>query len=71
MIWVTEDRILCFEFEDGSGGSDWPIDEAWRPPVPLAPAENATGTFNAVPIVLVGVVTAVLVVGSLLAFRRR
>ena len=48
MIWVTHDlrphdfgppggavlmtRMLCFEFADGSGGSGWPVDEAWRPP---------------------------------------
>jgi hypothetical protein len=48
MIWVTHDlrphdfgppggpvlmtRMLCFEFADGTGGSGWPVDEAWRPP---------------------------------------
>jgi hypothetical protein len=48
MIWVTRDlrphdvgppggpvemtRMLCFEFADGSGGSGWPVDEAWQPP---------------------------------------
>jgi hypothetical protein len=48
MIWVTHDlrphdfgppggailmtRMLCFEFADGSGGSGWPVDEAWQPP---------------------------------------
>jgi hypothetical protein len=50
MIWVTHDlrphdagppggpvqmtRMLCFEFADGSGGSGWPVDEAWQPPDP-------------------------------------
>ena len=71
MIWVTEDHTLCFEFNDGSGGSDWPIEEAWLPPVPLAAAATASGPLNVILIVLVGVVTAVLAVGSLLAFRRR
>ena len=48
MIWVTRDlkeydrgepggpveliRMLCFEFDDGSGGSEWPVDPDWRPP---------------------------------------
>ena len=50
MIWVTHDlkeydrgepggpveltRMLCFEFADGTGGSGWPVDEAWQPPAP-------------------------------------
>ena len=48
MIWVTHDlkeydrgepggpvelvRMLCFEFDDGSGGSEWPVDPGWQPP---------------------------------------
>lgn len=48
MIWVTRDllpfdagapggevemtRMLCFQFADGSGGTDWPINPAWQPP---------------------------------------
>ena len=48
MIWVTHDlrphdagppggpvqmtRMLCFEFADGTGGSGWPVDDAWQPP---------------------------------------
>jgi hypothetical protein len=24
--------MLCFEFEDGGGGSLWPVSDAWRPP---------------------------------------
>ena len=48
MIWVTHNlkpwghgepggpvdmtRMLCFEFADGSGGSEWPVDAAWQPP---------------------------------------
>ena len=47
-IWVTHDllphdsgapggavemtRMLCFQFADGSGGSGWPVGEAWEPP---------------------------------------
>ena len=48
MIWVTHSlkpwdrgepggavemtRMLCFEFADGSGGSEWPVDADWQPP---------------------------------------
>jgi hypothetical protein len=48
MIWVTHDlkaydrgepggpvemtRMMCFEFDDGTGGSEWPVDADWQPP---------------------------------------
>ncbi|HSK93363.1 MAG TPA: hypothetical protein VLA76_04820 [Candidatus Angelobacter sp.] len=77
-IWVTQDpvpfdaaepggsRMLCFEFEDGSGGSEWPIDAEWSPPgSPGGPAEVGL----AIPLMLIGLL-AVVVVGTL-AFRRR
>jgi hypothetical protein len=48
MIWVTHDlkeydpgepggpvvmtRMMCFEFDDGTGGSEWPVDASWQPP---------------------------------------
>jgi hypothetical protein len=36
MIWITGGtaRMMCFEFEDGSGGTEWPVDSGWQPPVP-------------------------------------
>jgi hypothetical protein len=84
MIWVTRDpvpfdagdhagsRMLCFEFEDGSGGSEWPVNAAWQPPGAAAPGDAGTdspGTNWAIPALLISVV-ALLVVGGL-AFRRR
>ena len=70
MIWVTEDYTLCFEFEDGSGGSDWPINEAWLPPGAIGSA-TADTTISIPQLVAVGAVAAGLVAASLLAFRRR
>lgn len=81
MIWVTRDpvpfdaaepggsRMLCFEFDDGTGGSEWPISAAWQPPgavadIPIAP--NPT-----IPLLLVAVVSVLVVGGTVLAFRRR
>lgn len=48
MIWVTHDllpydrgepggpvemtRMMCFQFANGSGGSEWPVDAARQPP---------------------------------------
>jgi hypothetical protein len=76
-IWVTREpvafdaaapggsRMLCFEFDDGSGGSEWPVNAAWQPPGIDASAETTMG----LPVLLVAVVT-MLVVGAV-AFRRR
>lgn len=88
MIWVTADllpfdagapggaaemtRMLCFEFDDGSGGSEWPVDEAWQPPVVLGAADQGE-TDDGVPIatlvllVVIGLISGV----SAFAFRRR
>ena len=68
MIWVTEDRVLCFEFDDGSGGSDWPIDEAWLPPGSIQDDEATAG----LPMQVIGfiAVAVALIVLSVLAFRR-
>ena len=77
MIWVTRDpvrfdaggpdgsRMLCFEFDDGSGGSEWPVDAAWQPPGAAVSAEVNL----AIPLLLVAVLT-MLVVGGLV-FRQR
>ena len=34
MIWITGGTVhmMCFEFEDGSGGTEWPVDSGWQPP---------------------------------------
>lgn len=76
MIWVTRDpvafdaaapdggsRMLCFEFEDGSGGSEWPIGAAWQPPGRAAPAEVDV----VLPLLLLGLV----IISAAFAFRRR
>jgi hypothetical protein len=79
MIWVTRDpvpfdaaaaggsRMLCFQFDDGSGGSEWPVNAAWQPPG--GATDPASAVNLAVPMVLA--VTGVLIVGTVLAFRRR
>jgi hypothetical protein len=70
MIWVTEDHTLCFEFEDGSGGSDWPVDEAWQPPG--ANGSAAAGTTSSIPqLIAIGAIALGFAAISLLAFRRR
>lgn len=62
-------RVVCVEFDDGSGMSTT-IDDAWRPPGDvLDPAGGAGGAPLAVAVVVIAV--AVLVGGSLLAFRGR
>ena len=78
MIWVTQDpvpfdaaapegsRMLCFEFDDGSGGSEWPVNAAWQPPG--AHADAPVEANWSIPLLLFAVVT-LLVVGGL-AFRR-
>jgi hypothetical protein len=79
MIWVTRDpvpfdaaapegsRMLCFEFDDGSGGSEWPVNAGWQPPSTFA--DPSVGANWAIPLMLFAAVT-LLVVGGL-AFRRR
>ena len=84
MIWVTRDpvqfdaaepggsRMLCFEFEDGSGGTEWPVNAAWQPPGAAAAGNAATDSaaFNwSLPALLIAVVALLVVAG--LAFRRR
>jgi hypothetical protein len=87
MIWVTHElkpwdhgepggpvemtRMLCFEFADGSGGSEWPVDATWQPPglassdVPSA----SPGTFG--PLAIAAALAVLLVAGaSFVAFRK-
>lgn len=78
-IWVTRDlvpfdaaapegsRMLCFEFDDGSGGSHWPVDATWQPPGAAADPPAST---NYAIAALLAAVLMLLVVGGL-AFRRR
>lgn len=83
MIWVTADRrafadapdgaaerarMLCFAFGDGSGGSEWPIDDAWVPPGASVPAG---GTDPGVPLLLIGLASVAVIGLSAVAFRRR
>jgi hypothetical protein len=77
-IWVTSDRrpsgqgqlrMLCFEFDDGSGGSEWPVADTWVAPGALnAMAEGVWPTAVSVG-VLLGVAALVVAV-SVVAFRR-
>lgn len=71
MIWVTENRILCFEFDDGSGGSDWPIDQAWLPPPAIHVGEVATTTGLTTQVLALVAVAVGLIIPSILAFRMR
>jgi hypothetical protein len=60
--------MLCFEFDDGSGGSQWPVDEAWLPPSALSAADEGT-SMGMLFVIALG---AIAVVGiSILGFRRR
>jgi hypothetical protein len=84
MIWVTHDlkprdfgppggavemvRMLCFEFPDGSGGSEWPVDHDWRPPSARAPMTDASGSGIPVAVVVAGLAVAALLAVSLVAF---
>jgi hypothetical protein len=61
--------MLCFEFADGSGGTDWPVDAAWRPPGALNGPTTAAVSTNT--LVLFALLAALLTVGVFLAFRRR
>ena len=86
MIWVTADlqphdagaeggpvemtRMLCFEFADGSGGSAWPVDPAWRPPGQAAPIA-ADGVSVPPTLLLVGLAVLLAIGVSAFAFRRR
>jgi hypothetical protein len=89
MIWVTHDllpydrgepggpvemtRMLCYEFPDGSGGSEWPVDASWQPPgSDSAPGDVASSSFSLPVSVLAAVAVAVVVVAaSLAAFRKK
>jgi hypothetical protein len=87
MIWVTHDllpydpgepggevemtRMLCFEFEDGSGGSEWPVDEAWQPPGAASGTDGGGAANLPIGAAVVGLIVLVLAGASWVAFRRR
>ena len=89
MIWVTHDllpydrgepggpvemtRMMCFEFEDGSGGSEWPINAAWQPPGSDSGLSDDGGSAVSPPVSMLAAVAigAVLIAASLAAFRKR
>jgi hypothetical protein len=84
MIWVTHDlkphdgvpggevemvRMLCFEFPDGSGGSEWPVDPDWRPPIAHAQSTETSNSGFPAALLVAGLTAAVLLTVSLVAFR--
>jgi hypothetical protein len=87
MIWVTHDllpydrgqpggpivmtRMLCFQFPDGSGGTDWPVDAAWQAPGSDSSLADARGSADVPFWVLAAGLGAILIVAVLAAFRRR
>lgn len=65
-------RMFCASFPDGSGLSSWPVDETWRPPVPVVNATSDASTTAPPWPLLLGAVAAVIAVGlSIVAFRQR
>jgi hypothetical protein len=89
MIWVTRDllpydrgepggpvemtRMMCFEFLDGGGGSEWPVDAAWQPPGSDAGLGDDGGSAVSLPVSMLAAVAvgAVLTAASLAAFRKK
>ena len=89
MIWVTHDllpydrgepggpvemtRMMCFEFPDGSGGSEWPVDAAWQPPGSVAVLGDDEDSAVSVPVSLLTPVAlgAVVIAATLATFRRK
>jgi hypothetical protein len=65
-------RMLCFEFADGSGGSGWPVDAAWRAPAEFTSASESAPS-DGLPTAALGAAVAaiVLLVLSAFAFRSR
>jgi hypothetical protein len=85
MIWITRDRLpfdpgepgggvqmtrmMCYEFPDGSGGSEWPVDDAWR--LPTTVGGDSAGVELSAGWLLLGIVVVAAIGVSALAFRRR
>lgn len=81
MIWVTHDlkprdfgapggevemvRMLCFEFPDGSGGSEWPVHPDWRPPIADAQSTETSNSGFPAALLVAGLTAAVLLTVSL------
>lgn len=69
---IQRTRMLCFEFADGTGGSGWPVDPDWRPPADQASASSDVDSASlSQPILVLVILVVVLLIGGLLAFRRR
>ena len=67
-IWVTHElkphdlgepggpvemtRMLCFEFADGSGGSEWPVDADWQPPALASTSASGDSPGTFVPVAI-------------------
>jgi hypothetical protein len=65
-------RMLCFEFPDGSGGSGWPVDLAWRPPNDPALTAGDADAAGPPPAMLAAVLLGILdLLLSAFAFRSR
>ncbi len=60
-------RMLCFQFLDGSGGSEWPVHPGWRPPHVAGSPESAG---DGPPILLIAVGGLFVIAVSAIAFRR-
>ena len=89
MIWVTHDllpydrgevggpvemtRMMCYEFSDGSGGTDWPVDAAWQPPGVDSSLADEAGSAEPLPLPLLAALSlgAVLIAAALVVLRRR
>ncbi len=61
-------RMLCFEFPDGSGGSEWPVDPDWRPPIAGAESTETPNSGFPAALLVAGLTAAVLVTVSSVAF---
>jgi hypothetical protein len=70
MIWVTVDRGMCMEFDDGSGMGCDPgcVQPDWLPPAPLD-MDNSGSRGWWLPVVGLAVALVVVLAASLVAFR--
>lgn len=71
-VWVTHGgdgrgRMLCFLFEDGSGGSQWPVSDDWRLPG-SAPSDAADPAPFPIELLTLVIGAGVIVALSIAAF---